>query len=241
MIDPIPERKELDLSERFDRGERNTNDPLERNAFDVYGRIQAGLAAHRTPEIDKTALAHKMSRELERSPGRQRRKRAGFIWPAFPKLAWISGFAVIVIGVIYGFMQWTGQFTVAKNPVANIQMAVLSESRFLPNPWLRSEIIYIEESMVDRIVTSDWKRRLQRGESVAMPGTAEAKLTLIDGSIVVCSPGAKMSIRFADKRVITLDKGMITVNAAHDDSEMIVETPLIDVVVTGTVFQVEVY
>lgn len=86
-----------------------------------------------------------------------------------------------------------------------------------------------------------WKTRMQWGKPVTIPKKCEAELQLADGSIVSCSPETRIAVRFDTNREIDLDRGAITVHAAHiESSTMVVQTPLLKINVVGTVFHVEV-
>lgn len=85
----------------------------------------------------------------------------------------------------------------------------------------------------------DWLPSLQKSRLVTIP--EKATLTLADHSTLACMPGTRLSIEMEPQRVITLQRGKISLKVQpKNNSNFSVKTPLLDVVVLGTEFDVEI-
>ncbi|HQH71059.1 MAG TPA: FecR family protein [bacterium] len=218
MNDPIPERHEHDLSSRFDQGNTLPGDEVERSAFDFYGRVREGLRGHSIPPIDARRLADAMRRAVAEDT----KPAPAFRWPFArrTRLAWAV--ALMAIGLSAAYLAWPPQKTPGIDPIREIRLVNQSTIR--------------EEKVI-----ADLHARLHQGQRVKIPRSSQAILTLADASVVTCAPGTELAVRFDRDRWITLDRGEISVKAAHlDDSTFTVQTPLVDVVAVGTEFEVEI-
>ncbi|MFB3788513.1 MAG: FecR family protein [bacterium] len=217
MNDPIPERREHDLSSRFDQGKTVPRDEVEQSVFVFYGRVRAGLRGHSIPPIDTRRMADAMRRAM----AEQAKTAPIFQWPfARPRLAWAV--ALMAIGLSAAYLAWPPQKTPGIDPIREIRLVNQSTFR--------------EQKVIDEL-----HARLRQGRRVRIPRSNQAILTLADGSVTTCAPGTELAVRFDRDRWITLDRGEISVKAAHlDGSTFTVQTPLVDVVAVGTEFEVEI-
>ncbi|RJP33858.1 MAG: hypothetical protein C4527_03585 [Candidatus Omnitrophota bacterium] len=204
-----PFRKELELSDRYDHGSRRGNDPHEDHVFQSYDRIRAGFRNHSVPSIDADGLADKLCAAMRRT---QKNRRLNWVPQIF---IWKPSFVALLILCVIGFVV----YELPSSPISRVRLET-------------------EVSSKDRISWL-WKKRLQLGKFVTVPRDQSIILTLSDQSIVSCSPETQLAVRFAATRDIHMQKGSIAVHAASiPDSTMIVHTPLLDISVVGTEFQI---
>lgn len=108
-------------------------------------------------------------------------------------------------------------------------------------PTWGNPIAAIQINKPGHSVSWRWERALKAGQFVIVPNGAEAKIQLIDRSTLECATGTRLAVQFGQTRRIRLDRGSVRIHAAKNtDHPMIVETPMGDVRVTGTVFTVEI-
>lgn len=216
MKDPISEKQELEFSERFDRGKQPTNDPREHSVFAGYERIRQGLQGYTLPPLDLPALERRLQAEMRSLTASQKKSGWKWIWILKPAMAALALFLIFVAGL------------------------EIVKSRIKENPVQQIEWIS-QADCTPQKVSPLWLRRLQGGKMVQVPAGVFAQMRLCDGSKLTCTADSELSIRIGNERCITLLSGAISVEAKPNiRRRMIVKTPLLDVVVTGTVFHVEV-
>lgn len=215
-MDHLPDEREQNLSERFDRGDHaSRNDPDEAVLQD-YEQIGQLLRAYPVRKLDRAALSQRIARTCGTRSWRGLR---GFrvLGPALqPGLVTAC---VVLCAVLYS-------------------LSLL----LLPGRACVVGVEFVGDSTGVQHPVSYWlEKRLQHGRLIAIPSGTTADFALADGSIVSCSSETRIALDFRDRRHIQLDAGSIIVRAASiPGSTMVVETPLADVNVVGTTFWVEV-
>lgn len=172
--------------------------------------IRATLRGIQLPAVDMDALAETMRSEMH---GQPTVKSTGYSWlPAFAKAA------IVLTGLCTVYMFYL--LTTTTSGVNGYEIA--SQTGGGDPSWM-------------------WRWKLERGYTVTIPDDSTVELTLADDSILKCRGGTTVSVQYGKYRTINIDNGWIEVHAAKNpDYPMRVNTPLGNVHVTGTVFQVEV-
>ncbi|GEM_PF-6559403 len=99
-------------------------------------------------------------------------------------------------------------------------------------------ISFPSNQLVDAPIS--WKNQLDEGKAVSVPPNVKARIHLVDGSTLDCSPRTILAVKYQAIRRIDLSSGMIEVTAAHlPDKPMRVSTPFNTLEVIGTKFTVE--
>ncbi len=208
------DQQEKEWSERFDLGFRSGRDEQEKEAFRAYALIHEQLESAPVPSVDRQVLARRLASEMASRAGRIAFRRAveRFVFrPAFAAMC----FAVLVVSTFV-------YLAVVSGPVTQIEFLTESGSHIGGPSWY-------------------WERRLQWGGRVDVPDGVIANLKLADSSILTCSPEARIAVNVAETRDVELQSGGVTVEASHvDNSTFTVHTPVVDVAVLGTVFDVDV-
>ncbi len=204
-------KKEFELSDRYDKGDRTENGQEEANIMKAYDVIRDGFHSHRVPVFNEEEIVNRMAREMK--------KGRGWHFPVMPVLKPFlkPSLAYFLIGIVlvFNIYHWLPA------PVDRFQMVSGSIDSGKTLSWL-------------------WKQRMQIGKYVTTPQNTFVNLALADGSILSCSPETQLAIRFDEKREIYIRKGAIRVHAEHiPGSTMTVHTPLLDISVIGTVFHIE--
>ena len=209
MNDSLSEKKERELSERYDRGDRSPRDDMEASVFEFYRQTREYLKEHSAPALNVPSLSKRLADEMGTISQERESFLSFFTW--IPKFVWAGAAIVILLVSAIGIGSW----------------------------WISTAPMMEEDG-------TQWIHRLQSGKTVFIPGETGEKreaVKLADGSMLTCYSQSTVRVRINNsKREIHLDYGKINVNAAHiEDSTMIVYTPLVDIHVVGTTFNVEVY
>jgi len=180
--------------------------------------LHSALRSYPVWKIDKMAFVRRMDEEMESPSGAK--WYFHFLFSGLRRWsAVMAGIAVILVCLLISAYLVV---TPISHPARHVEL--YSEATSAPQPvsWL-------------------WEKRLQRGCLVIVPPGVYAVLQLADGSTVQCSPESRVALPLSRERRITLQSGILTVQAAHiPKSTMTVTTPLAEVRVVGTVFWVEV-
>ena len=203
---------------RFAAGERTPRTEEERRAFHTYALIRNEIRSGAVPGFDADRLAQHMMRRMRGS----RRRSLGLgarIWEIPAPVHVVAGFLTICICL---FIVGRSLLPIDRGLVQRVHFSAENTSVEQPAPRL-------------------WMVRLMRGTRVTVPEKHSAEMLLSDGSVVHCSAGTQIAVRYGDKREIRLDAGSIIVHAAHvPESIMTIDTPIADVEVIGTIFSLDV-
>lgn len=206
MNERLPEKKEFEIAEAFERGERQRTGDTDNRILQAYLSNRERLRQIALPAFD----ANQLARKLEAKAGSQNKTATDFlVWRFIQPLAW--GFSFVVVLFLLWIPLWG-------NPIDSIQW---NDTTHTASGW--------------------WKFNLQSGRTVTIPKGTGATIRLADRSIVECRPGTRLAIRYGNTRSIRLDTGLIRIQAVKDAQHpMMVETPLGNAKVVGTVFTIEV-
>ncbi|MFH1742692.1 MAG: FecR family protein [bacterium] len=212
----LSEEQEQRLTERFEQGCVGELSALEKDAIRSYAKNQDGLRTVPIPDFDAVALSHQMREKM--------RRRRLFSTGFRPLRRYISHPAPVFVGA-----------TVV------LVLAIAAGLLFsLTSPVIEATIA--SDFTNDAQNVSWWQaQQLRFGRFIQVPAGFHASIRLADESMVSCSSKTRIAVRFDSERHIFLDEGIITIDAAKDPKfPMIVETPLGNIRVVGTVFTVEV-
>lgn len=216
MKEELSRQKEQEYSDRFDRGLRNAQDAEEERLFKAYRCIQEGFHTLHVPAIVPERVIDNLLSHA--SPKKSKRNFFGLI-NDIPTPIFVSGYGVLLFLCLFSLY------------------IVIQTPDVLP---VRQITFQSTEQTENRSVPYLWERRIQQGNRVTVPANVSATLHLADGSILSCSPETQIAIHYRTHREIEILSGAVTVHAAKQpESNMIVNTPLGQVRVIGTIFHIE--
>ena len=205
------DKEELEFSDRYNQGFHQGRNPEEESAFASYRFIHKELRNHSIPDVDEASIIQRMISEMK------------------------SNAPVQAVGSI-DQKKWFWKPVMAAAAVLCLILALGVIAQ--PHPVIKVQ--WFASDSADK-VSWWWNFRLQWGIKTDCPDGISAQLLLEDGSILSCTPGSRLAVRYGSNRHITLDRGSITVQAAKNASwPMIVGTPLGNVKVLGTTFIVDI-
>ena len=185
--------------------------------FEGYGMIRQGFHNHPIPPYDSGHLAQMMfDSAIPHKPIIRTVSPFRLSWNF--ALTFASGLAILLCVIVLGI-----QFaSISSNGIKTARLSPIESASKMDPSWL-------------------WAMRLRMGNLVTIPPYMTGEFELIDGSTLHVSAGAQIAIQFGHDRRVQLKRGSIHVWAAKNkETPMIVCTPLADVIVTGTVFNVQV-
>lgn len=208
----LPEKRETELSERYNRGEREGANREEQNLFAAYDRLREETRSLPAPEIDRPRVVDAMRREFRAAYSRP---RLHTLWAMAPRVR--AAAAILVIG-------------------AALLLA------FLLGPVPAAMEIRFEDANATVAAPSwIWRLRAQFGMPVRVPSDGTATFTLPDDSVVIGQPRTVIAFSPGERRHVFLASGEVTVYATpNPHAPLTVSTPLGDARVIGTVFHVRV-
>lgn len=112
MNERLPETREFEIAESFERGERQGSSDPENRILQAYLRNQEGLRQVALPKFDANQLARRMAAEMKR--GHRRESVANFWRRRFFKLATPGAVFAVVLVLLYFVPMWG-------NPIDSVQ------------------------------------------------------------------------------------------------------------------------
>lgn len=215
MNDPITPEREQELSRKFDSDDLSTLDEHERIATDLYRQIKDGLQQYRTPEFDVENLREALRHEMKPlSHAHSITKSSWF--PSYRVLRFAACFLMLL------FVVYITYHTI--------------QSHSIKTPPVQKFIVSGQENLS----SLSWQTEIQKGRVAMIP--SDTKLFLSDHSVITCTQGTRLSVQMEPERIVNLHRGKISLEVIKKgDSDFVISTPLLDVTVVGTTFEVEVY
>ena len=169
-------------------------------------------------EIDSHPYVQRMMDALNPPNSHERNKKAKITWPVL-RLDWGLGISMGLAVMVFCIVLWT---PIHSKPVSDsIQWISINSNQSVAAPH-------------------SWKTQLDAGKTVYIPSDVKARIHLVDGSALACSPNTALAVNYQATRQIDLISGSIEVDAARmPDKPMYVRTPLNTLKVIGTKFTVE--